>query len=57
MKKKIPDRNKTHTLPYPLRHEAAKFLKNLENENQMLDDFGRAIVGRRYRQPNLEDDS
>lgn len=57
MKKKIPDRNKAHALPYPLPEEGEKFLKNFESENQMLDDFGRTIVGRRDRQPNLEEDS
>ena len=52
MKKKIPDRK---PLPPSYRlEECERFLKNLESENEMLDDHGHAIIGKRERQPNLE---
>jgi len=37
--------------------ESERFLKSLENENEMIDDHGRAIIGRRDRQPNYESEN
>lgn len=52
MKKKIPD---CKSLPPSYRlEECERFLKNLESENEMLDDHGQAIIGKREQRPNLD---
>lgn len=37
------------------RAEERQRLKSLEREEKMIDDHGPAIIGRRDRQPNLDD--
>ena len=49
MRKKIPE-NKSLSSAYRL-EESEQFLKKLENENEITDDHGPAIIGRRDRQP------
>ena len=52
MKKKITD---STSLPPSYRlEECEQFLKNLESENEMLDDHGHMIIGIRDRQPNVD---
>ncbi len=54
MKKEIPEGSKTELPAYALA-ECDRFLKNLERESQMIDDHGNTIIGKRDRQPKLDE--